>query len=151
MKKLVAVLLVLSIICSNQSMVTAKTRYEYNLKPTWRNVLWLAKCMYAENGHAQDDDTVLLTGIVVCQRVRAKSYPSTIKRVISQSGQYSTWRSGRIQSCEPDERCLELAEEILRFKIYKDYPHNLVFQSQFPQGKMTYKYIKKDNEYFCLA
>ena len=145
MKKLLSLLLTISLVIGG--LVVPKTNL---LKPTWNNIYWLAKSMYAEN-HSSTDKTVLLTGIVICQRVRAASYPDSIYGVISQRGQYSTWAHKKIQSCEPDERCLEIAEEILRFKLYKKYPHNLVFQSQFKQGVSTYKYISEDNEYFCLA
>lgn len=150
MKKLLSLLLTMCLVIGGLTVpktVTAKTD---SLKPTWNNIYWLAKSMYAEN-HSGTDETVLLTGIVICQRVRAKCYPNTVKRVVSQRGQYSTWVDGSISSCEPDERCLEIAEEILRFKLYKKYPHNLVFQSQFKQGIKIYKYISKDHEYFCLA
>ena len=150
MKKLLSLLLIVSIcfgVIFNSNIVVAK----YNgLKPTWNNVYWLSKAMYAEN-HSGTDETVILTGIVICQRVRAASYPDSIYEVISQRGQYSTWKDGTISSFEPDERCLEIAEEILRFKLYKKYPHNLVFQSQFKQGVSAYKYISEDHEYFCLA
>ena len=150
MKKLLSLLLIASIcfgVIFNSNIVVAK----YNgLKPTCNNIYWLAKAMYAEN-HSGEDETVILTGIVICQRVRAASYPDSIYGVISHRGQYSTWTDGSIKSCEPDERCLEIAEEILRFKLYKKYPHNLVFQSQFPHGIKTYKYISEDHEYFCLA
>ena len=150
MKKLLSLLLIVSIcfgVIFNSNIVVAK----YNgLKPTWNNIYWLAKAMYAENSSGTDE-TVILTGIVVCQRVRADSYPDSIYGVISQRGQYSTWAHKKIQSCEPDERCLEIAEEILQYKLYKKYPHNLVFQSQFPQRIKTYKYISEDHEYFCLA
>lgn len=150
MKKILSLFLTITIIFSSiifPGEVTAKTN---GLRPTWNNIYWLAKTIYAENSSGQDD-TVILTGIVICQRVRAKSYPNSIRNVISQEGQYSTWRDNIIQTKEPDERCLEIAEEILRYRLYMKYPHNLVFQSQFPQGKKVYKYIKTDHEYFCLA
>ena len=150
MKKLLSLLLTISLVIGClivPKTITAKTD---SLKPTWNNIYWLAKTMYAENSSGTDE-TVILTGIVVCQRVRADIYQDSIYGVISQRGQYSTWTDGSIESCEQDERCLEIAEEILRFKLYKKYPHNLVFQSQFPQGIKTYKYISKDHEYFCLS
>ena len=150
MKKISSLLLTICLIIGGLAIpntVTAKTN---PLKPTWNNIYWLAKTMYAENSSGTDE-SVILTGIVICQRVRASSYPDSIYSVISQRGQYSTWKDGFISSCEPDERCLEIAEEILRYKLYKKYPHNLVFQSQFPQGIKTYKYISEDHEYFCLA
>lgn len=149
MRKIVSIFMVIVLVVLVMTPSTVSVaRTKVDLKPTWRNILWLAKTMQCENGSGTDEQ-VILTGIVICQRVRASSYPDTIKGVISQPGQYVTWKWGRIQSCNPDERCLEIAEEILRYKLYRDYPHNLVFQSEFKQGKAIYKKI--GNEYFCLA
>lgn len=107
----------------------------------------LAQLMYAENGSSESDDCVLLTGIVVIKRMKSDKYPNTLEGVISQQGQYSTYQTGEIE-CEPDERCLEIAEEILRFNLQKYYPDNLVYQAEFPQGSKTYKQF--GHEYFCL-
>ena len=112
------------------------------------DIYHLAQLMYAENGSAKDDECVLLTGIVVMKRVKAKSYPDTIEGVIAQRGQYATYISGSIKK-EPDERCMELAEEILRGRLADKYPDNLLFQAEFPQGRKIYK--KFGQEYFCLA
>lgn len=78
---------------------------------TDKKIYRLAQLMYAEN-----DDYVLLTGIVAVKRMKSEKYPNTLEGVISQEGQYSTYQTGRID-CEPDERCLEIAEEILRFNL----------------------------------
>lgn len=150
MKKILSLLLTISLVIGGLTYPDTVIAKSNPLSPSWDNIYWLAKAMYAEN-NSGTDETVTLTGVVICQRVRAASYPDSIYCVISQRGQYSTWADGSIESCEPDERCLEIAEEILRFKLYKKYPHNLVFQSQFKQGVSTYKYISEDNEYFCLA
>lgn len=114
---------------------------------TAKKINRLAQLMYAENGSAEDDDCILLTGIVVVKRMKSKKYPNTLEGVISQEGQYSTYQTGTIE-CEPDERCLEIAEEILRFDLQKYYPDNLVFQAEFPQGSKTYEQF--GHEYFCL-
>lgn len=114
---------------------------------TDQKIYRLAQLMYAENGSAKNDNCVLLTGIVVVKRIRSKKYPNTIEGVISQEGQYSTYQTGKIE-CRPDERCLEIAEEILRFDLQKYYPDNLVFQAEFPQGSKTYEQFGE--EYFCL-
>lgn len=91
---------------------------------------------------------VVLTGVVVLKRMKAKSYPNTLKGVISQDGQYATWIENQLDIV-PDERCIEIAEELLRFDLADDYPDNLVFQAEFKQGKKVYR--KYGNEYFCLA
>lgn len=113
---------------------------------TKSNVELLAKLIMAENGHAKHDETLWLTGAVVLKRVKAKGYPSTIRGVIYQKGQYST--AGRLDTVKPSIRALEIANELLIYGT-DDLPDNLVFQSMFPQGKKTYKVI--DGEYFCLA
>lgn len=114
---------------------------------TNKKIYRLAQLMYAENGSAKNDDCVLLTGIVVIKRMRSNKYPNTLEGVISHKGQYSTYQTGKIE-CKPDERCLEIAEEILRFDLQKYYPDNLVFQAEFPQGSETYAQF--GHEYFCL-
>lgn len=114
---------------------------------TNKKIYRLAQLMYAENGSAENDDCVLLTGIVVVKRMKSDKYPNTMEEVISQEGQYSTYQTGEIE-CEPDERCLEIAEEILRFDLQKYYPDNLVFQAEFPQGSEIYEQF--GHEYFCL-
>ena len=114
---------------------------------TVKKIYRLAQLLYAENGSAKDDECVFLTGIVVVKRMKSKKYPDTLEGVISQKGQYSTYQTGKID-CRPDERCLEFAEEILRFGLEKDYPDNLLFQAEFPQGRKIYK--RFGHEYFCL-
>lgn len=138
------------IIAINMIPGNAYAKSHVNLRPTSSNVLWLAKAICAENGDSTSK-TIELTGIVICQRVRAESYPDTIIGVISQKGQYSTWSNQSIQRCKPNKRCMKIAKKILKRGLYFRHPHNLVFQSQFKQGKKIYRYIKKDNEYFCLA
>lgn len=114
---------------------------------TIKKIYRLAQLMYAENGGAKEDDCVFLTGIVVVKRMKSKKYPDTLEGVISQKGQYSTYQTGKI-NCKPDERCLEFAEEILRFNLEKDYPDNLIYQAEFPQGRKIFKSF--GHEYFCL-
>lgn len=117
---------------------------------TKSNILLLARLIEAENGSAKNDETLVLTGVCVLKRVKAKSYPDTIKGVIYQKGKggraYST--APMLDSITPSERALEIAEELLIYGA-EEYPDNLVFQSMFPQGKKVYKRI--DGEYFCLA
>lgn len=114
---------------------------------TNKKIYRLAQLMYAENGSAENDDCVLLTGIVAIKRMKSDKYPDTLEGVISQEGQYSTYQTGKIE-CRPDERCMEIAEEILRFNLQKYYPDSLVYQAEFPQGSKTYEQF--GNEYFCL-
>ena len=113
-----------------------------------KDVLNLARIIQAENGGHEDDEALLLTGIVVLKRVKSKHYPDTIIGVISQSGQYSTYADGKFWN-EPSKRSMRIAKKLLSTNIVHDYPDNLVFQAEFMQGKSVYK--KLGYEYFCLA
>lgn len=113
-----------------------------------KDVLNLARIIQAENGGHEDDEALLLTGVVVLKRVKSKYYPDTIMGVISQKGQYSTYADGKFWN-KPSKRSMRIAKKILKTNIAEKYPDNLVFQSEFKQGRAVYK--KLGYEYFCLA
>ncbi len=125
------------------------TKKKKAVKVNEDDVYRLAQLIYAENGDSKYDECLVLTGIVVIKRMRSKGYPNTLGGVICQKGQYATFENGLAQSCVPDSRSLEIAEEILRYDLQKNYPDNLVFQSEFKQGKRVYAVY--GHEYFCLA
>ena len=112
------------------------------------DILNLARIIQAENGGHEDDEALLLTGVVVLKRVKSKYYPDTIMGVISQKGQYSTYADGKFWN-EPSKRSMRIANKILKTNIAERYPDNLVFQAEFEQGRAVYK--KLGYEYFCLA
>ena len=113
-----------------------------------KDVLNLARIIQAENGGHPNDEALLLTGVVVLKRVKSKHYPDTIIGVISQGGQYSTYADGKFWN-EPSKRSMRIAKKLLTTNIADDYQDNLVFQSEFKQGRAVYK--KLGHEYFCLA
>ena len=113
-----------------------------------KDVMNLARIIQAENGGHEDDEALVLTGVVVLKRVKSKYYPDTIMGVISQNGQYSTYADGKFLN-EPSKRSMRIAKKLLSTNIVHEYPDNLVFQSEFRQGREVYK--KLGYEYFCLA
>lgn len=113
-----------------------------------KDVLNLARIIQAENGGHEDDEALLLTGVVVLKRVKSDEYPDTIMGVISQKGQYSTYADGKFWN-EPSKRSMRIAKKLLSTDITDKYPDNLVFQAEFKQGRKVYK--KLGYEYFCLA
>ena len=113
-----------------------------------KDILSLARIIQAENGGHEDDEALLLTGVVVLKRVKSKNYQDTIMGVISQKGQYSTYEDGKFWN-EPSKRSMRIAKKILKTNIDEKYPDNLVFQAEFEQGRAVYK--KLGHEYFCLA
>jgi len=129
----------------NKKHIKKKKTVKVNEDDVYR----LAQLIYAENGNSKYDECLILTGIVVIKRMKSKEYPNTLGGVICQKGQYATFENGLAQRCVPDSRSLEIAEEILRYDLQKNYPDNLVFQSEFKQGRRVYAVY--GNEYFCLA
>ena len=113
-----------------------------------KDVLNLARIIQAENGGHEDDEALLLTGVVVLKRVKSKHYHDTIMGVISQKGQYSTYADGKFWN-KPSKRSLRIAKKLLTTNIADKYPDNLVYQAEFKQGKAVYK--KLGYEYFCLS
>ena len=133
---------------NNASVKKKKQKKEKNQNVTNEDVMNLARIIQAENGGHEDDEALLLTGVVVLKRVKSKYYPDTIMGVISQSGQYSTYADGKFWN-EPSKRSMRIAKKLLSTNIVHDYPDNLVFQAEFEQGRAVYK--KLGYEYFCLA
>ena len=125
-----------------------KKKKQKNRVASNKDVLSLARIIQAENGGHEDDEALLLTGVVVLKRVKSKYYPDTIMGVISQKGQYSTYADGKFWN-EPSKRSMRIAKKLLSTDIADDYPDNLVFQAEFEQGIAVYK--KLGHEYFCLA
>lgn len=124
-----------------------KKKQKKNVAPN-KDVMNLARIIQAENGGHEDDEALLLTGIVILKRVKSRHYPDTIMGVISQKGQYSTYADGKFWN-KPSKRSMRIAKKILKTNIAERYPDNLVFQAEFRQGKSVYK--KLGHEYFCLA
>lgn len=124
-----------------------KKKQKKNVAPN-KDVLNLARIIQAENGGHPNDEALLLTGVVVLKRVKSKHYPDTIIGVISQKGQYSTYADGKFWN-KPSKRSMRISKKILKTNIAEKYPDNLVFQSEFKQGRAVYK--KLGYEYFCLA
>ena len=137
---------------SNKASVKRKSRKKKKKQKknvvSNKDVLSLARIIQAENGGHEDDEALVLTGVVVLKRVKSKHYPDTIIGVISQKGQYSTYADGKFWN-EPSNRSMRIAKKLLSTDIADDYPENLVFQAEFEQGRAVYK--KLGYEYFCLA
>ena len=81
---------------------------------------------------------------VVLNRVSDKRFPNSIKEVVYQKGQYGCVNNGMIKNT-PNKRAIENAKYVLENGI--TIPQNVVWQSQFRQGKGVWKYI--EGHYFC--
>lgn len=110
-------------------------------------LMLLASLIYAEAGGVKDDKCLYYVGSVVLNRVKDEDYPDTIEGVIFQTEpciQYGCARKGYITK-EPDERCIEIAEELLVNGSV--LPENVVYQSERKQGSGVYEQI--ENVVFC--
>ena len=114
----------------------------------------LAHLIYAEANVFYNSDTEeyeycsdlwqCYVGCVALNRVDSSLFPSTLKEVIYEEGQYAcTWDDGFQRT--PDERSYENAIKLL--DGYRPLPCNVVFQAQFEQGNGIYEKI--GNTYFC--
>lgn len=74
----------------------------------------LAKLIWHE-GNAQPRDGKIAIGEVVVNRIESDLYPSTVKDVIYQPGQFSHSRG--IAAAEPDAETLEIADEVLNHDL----------------------------------
>ena len=135
-------------VCRKIEIVNAREKKQKKKRVSNKDVMNIARIIQAENGGHEDDEALLLTGVVVLKRVKSDEYPDTIMGVISQNGQYSTYSDGKFWN-EPSKRSMMIAKKLLSTNIVHDYPDNLVFQAEFEQGRAVYK--KLGYEYFCLA
>ncbi len=102
----------------------------------------LSEVMYHEN-FDNGEYVMRLTGPVVLNRVRHKGFPSTIRDVLYQKGQYSTTKLFHTKKIP--EEVISIAKELLIFGSIA--PENVIWQSMFPQGKGIW--FEYNHEYFC--
>lgn len=115
-------------------------------KYTQEDVELLAEVIYHENWHTDSEHlAAYYTGAVVMNRVHSDEWPSTIRAVLFQRGQYST--TGKFFSVDLPEECYEMAEDILKHGT-PDVPENVIFQSMRPLGEV---WKKVNTDYFCYG
>lgn len=115
----------------------------------------LALVIYQEaGGDACSDDTRLMVGTVVLNRVADKRFPDSIYGVITQKAQYGRlYYTGPVwptRATNPGEahavqRAYDLAERLLMGE--RALPSDVVFQAEFVQGSEVV--ADQDGMYFC--
>lgn len=115
----------------------------------------LARAIYAEAGGDEcSDETRVMVGNVILNRMNDPRYPDTIEEVLTQPLQYNTFdKTGVIwkdRASEPDEkdaveRAYRCAERVLLGE--KLLPDDVIFQSEYIQG--TEIVVYQDGMYFC--
>ena len=111
-----------------------------------KEVELLARLINAEAGAEWcTSEMKRLVGVVALNRTKHKAFPDTLKEVIYQQGQYRCVIDGNINK-QPTKECYIIAKNLLT-NGYDD-PKDVIWQSEFIQGKRVYKKIK--NMYFCI-
>ena len=115
----------------------------------------LAMIIYQEaGGDAASDETRLMVGNVVLNRVADGRFPDNIVEVVLQRGQYGRLHQTGIKwpdrSSAPGEahavaRAYTLAERLLEGE--RVLPEDVIWQAEFPQGTETVAH--QDGIYFC--
>jgi hypothetical protein len=115
----------------------------------------LALVIYQEAGGDDcSDETRLMVGTVVLNRVADDRYPDTIAEVATEYRQYGRlywtgleWpeRAGKAQEAHAVKRAYDCATQLL--DGYRALPEDVVFQAEFTQG--TEVVAKQDGFYFC--
>ena len=115
----------------------------------------LAIVIYQEAGSdACSDETRMMVGTVVMNRVADPRFPNTIYEVLTQKSQYGrfhwtgiVWPERASYSVETHAvlRAYECAERILLGE--RALPSDVIWQAEFPQGSEVVAY--QDGTYFC--
>lgn len=115
----------------------------------------LALAIYQEAGSdACSDDTRMMVGTVVMNRVADKYFPDTIAEVLTQRSQYGrlywtglVWPERASQEIEAHavQRAYDCAERILNGE--RALPAGVIYQAEFEQGSETVAH--SDGMYFC--
>jgi spore germination cell wall hydrolase CwlJ-like protein len=106
--------------------------------------LYLLSHIIAGEANNSDETMKAYVGSVVLNRVKSPRFPSTLKEVIFQKGQYSCVFCGYFKE-QPNESTIQIAKQLLTNGPV--LPPQVVFQAEFKQGSGVY--IHYQNEYFC--
>lgn len=105
-------------------------------------LMLLARLIYAEAGSVKDDKCLYYVGSVVLNRMSDRDFPDTMHEVIYQTKptiQYGCTIDGNIDK-EPDERCIEIAEELLINGSW--LPADVVYQGEAVRGSGVFDQIE---------
>lgn len=139
------------------TQATEETKQPIETEPpyTAEDLEYLALVIYQEAGADYvSDETRLMVGTVVMNRVSDPRFPDTIYDVLMQKGQYGRlywtgmkWADRASQAVEAHavERAYRCAKKIL--SGYRSFGSDVIWQAEFIQGSEIVAY--QDGLYFC--
>lgn len=92
------------------------------------DLFWLSRVIFAESGN-QPLEGQMAVGIVVMNRVESTIYPNTVKAVLAQKNQFSTYQSGRLAQRTPNASSVIAAKLVLDGGVVEEVEDALYFDS----------------------
>jgi N-acetylmuramoyl-L-alanine amidase len=92
------------------------------------SLFWLSRLISAESGN-QPLEGKMAVGNVVMNRVASSIYPNTVKEVLAQKNQFSTYKSGKLADKTPNEESVIAAKLVLDGGEVEDAKGALYFDS----------------------
>jgi len=99
------------------------------------DLFWLSRVIYAESGN-QVLEGKMGVGIVVLNRVNDRSgiWPDSIKGVIAQRNQFSTYKNGRLANRTPNAESVVAAKLVLDGGMVEEVKHAYFFDTYKPNS-----------------
>jgi len=91
-------------------------------------LFWLSRVIYAESGN-QSLEGKMAVGNVVMNRVESSRFPNTVKGVLSQKNQFSTYKNGKLANRTPNESSVIAAKLVLDGGVVEECEGALYFDS----------------------
>ena len=91
-------------------------------------LFWLSRVIYAESGN-QPLSGKMAVGNVVMNRVANPAFPNTVKEVLAQKNQFSTYKNGKLANRTPNESSIIAAKLVLDGGIVEECEGALYFDS----------------------
>lgn len=91
-------------------------------------LFWLSRIIYAESGN-QSLKGQMAVGNVVMNRVASPIYPNTVKGVVAQKNQFTTYRGGALANRTPNASSVIAAKLVLDGGVIEEVRNALYFDS----------------------
>lgn len=106
------------------------------------SLYWLSRVIHAESGN-QSLKGKMAVGNVVMNRVESPMFPNSIKGVLSQRNQFTTWRGGKLANRTPNEGSVIAAKLVLDGGVIEESEGALFFDS------LKSSWASRNKSYVC--
>ena len=92
-------------------------------------LFWLSRVIYAESGN-QSLKGKMAVGNVIMNRVKSRKFPNTIKGVLAQKNQFSTYQGGTLANRKPNQSSVIAAKLVLDGAVVAETRGAMYFDSR---------------------